>query len=82
MIVAVFAPELEGVLGIERPEDAELVALRISHDYPGRFVGLTDIHPTSAERLRSGNLRRLVRRTKVNMDAVLDLFLLGNPQEQ
>lgn len=69
-------------LGVECLEDAELIAFGVGHDRPRNGVGLTDVDPTGAKRLRPCDRERLIVRAQVDVDSVLDLLGLGNAKEE
>ena len=81
-VVAGSCDGLRRVVGFQCPEDAELVAFGVSHDDPRHGVGLADIDPTGTESLCSRDLQRLIIRTQVNVEPVLDPLSLWNPGKQ
>ncbi len=61
-------------------KDTELVAFWVCHDNP-RLVTLANVDPLRTKRLKASHLGVLVIRPEVEMQAVLNLLALIQPDE-
>lgn len=62
-------------------QHAELVTVRVSHDHPADVWALPDVSTARAEPFKP-DLRRLVARPQIKVEAILARLPFRNPQEQ
>ena len=65
----------------KRPQDIELVAIRIGHDHPADLP-LADVDPAGTQGLQPGDLGGLVTGPQIQVQPVLDDLALRYLQEQ
>src|SRR6266496_3153941 len=70
------------LLGRQRPQHVELVAVRIGHHHPTHVRTLADVDAPSAETFQARHLGRLVLWPQIEVEAVLRRLLLGGLEEQ
>jgi hypothetical protein len=70
------------LVGCERSEHTELVAVRVGHHDPACVSALAHVDAAGTGRFKPGHFTCLIPGPQIQVEAVLALLLLGDAQEQ